>query len=71
MKSVRLVMDGKNVNVRHANQEDFFVRFRTCVFQNAFVVILKLIVLMEKTNGTAQVSIFIMVLRNWYYVTSM
>ena len=68
MKSVRLVMDGKNVNVRHANQEDFFVRFRTCVFQNAFVVILKLIVLMEKTNGTAQVSIVIMVLRNGHCV---
>ena len=64
MKSVRLVMDGKNVNVQHANQVDFFVRFRTCAFQNAYAVILKLIVLMEKTNETVQVSI----MYNWDYV---
>ena len=57
MKSVHLVMDGKNVNVQHVNQVDFYVRFRTCVFQNAYAVILKLIVLMEKTNETAQVSL--------------
>ena len=57
MKSVHLVMDGKNASVQHANQADFFVRFRTCAFQNAYAVISKLIVLMEKTNETAQVSI--------------
>jgi len=54
MKNVLLAMAGKNVNVRHANQVDFFVKFHPNVFQNAYAVILKLIVLMEKTNGTVQ-----------------
>ena len=57
MKNVRLEMDGKNVNVRHANQVDSYVKFRQCVFRNAYDVISKPIVLMGKMNAIVQVSI--------------